>query len=118
MARAGVPMKTTPLLRIAFVFLAAALAAGVLWGQEGLSGGAISYEENPIFYTDTKEVVVPVTVLGPKGEYVSGLEKIDFKIYDMTKALDKALEITDIYLLEKTGGKSGAYRRNPKRKGA
>jgi len=32
-------------------------------------------------------------------------------IYDMCKALDKAMEITDIYLLEKTGGKSGPYLR-------
>jgi cyclic pyranopterin phosphate synthase len=32
-------------------------------------------------------------------------------IYDMTKALDKAIEIRDVYLLEKTGGKSGRYRR-------
>ena len=35
-------------------------------------------------------------------------------IYDMTKALDKAIEITDIYLLEKTGGKSGTWRREKK----
>lgn len=33
-------------------------------------------------------------------------------IYDMTKALDKSIEIREIYLLEKTGGKSGIYRRN------
>ncbi len=32
-------------------------------------------------------------------------------IYDMTKALDKAIEIREIYLLEKSGGKSGRYRR-------
>ena len=32
-------------------------------------------------------------------------------VYDMCKALDKGLEITDIRLLEKTGGKSGDYRR-------
>jgi len=32
-------------------------------------------------------------------------------IYDMTKALDKGIEISEIYLLEKTGGKSGPYRR-------
>jgi cyclic pyranopterin monophosphate synthase len=32
-------------------------------------------------------------------------------IYDMTKALDKAIEIREIHLLEKTGGKSGTYRR-------
>ncbi len=33
-------------------------------------------------------------------------------VYDMCKALDKSIEITDIYLVEKTGGKSGDYRRN------
>jgi cyclic pyranopterin phosphate synthase len=32
-------------------------------------------------------------------------------VYDMTKALDKGIEITDVYLLEKTGGKSGAWKR-------
>jgi cyclic pyranopterin phosphate synthase len=37
-------------------------------------------------------------------------------IYDMCKALDKAMEITDIYLVEKTGGRSGAYRRRRRSK--
>jgi cyclic pyranopterin phosphate synthase len=32
-------------------------------------------------------------------------------IYDMTKALDKRIEITDLWLLEKTGGKSGDFKR-------
>jgi cyclic pyranopterin phosphate synthase len=32
-------------------------------------------------------------------------------IYDMTKALDKRIEIQDVYLLEKTGGKSGDFQR-------
>lgn len=32
-------------------------------------------------------------------------------VYDMTKALDKSIEIQDVYLLEKTGGKSGDYHR-------
>ena len=32
-------------------------------------------------------------------------------VYDMTKALDKGIEIQDVYLLEKTGGKSGDWRR-------
>lgn len=32
-------------------------------------------------------------------------------VYDMTKALDKGIEIQDLYLVEKTGGKSGDYRR-------
>ena len=30
-------------------------------------------------------------------------------VYDMTKALDKSIEIQDVYLIEKTGGKSGDY---------
>jgi cyclic pyranopterin phosphate synthase len=34
-------------------------------------------------------------------------------VYDMVKALDKSIEIQDLYLLEKTGGKSGTYRRKP-----
>jgi cyclic pyranopterin monophosphate synthase len=33
-------------------------------------------------------------------------------IYDMCKALDKSMEITGIYLIEKTGGKSGDYLRS------
>jgi cyclic pyranopterin monophosphate synthase len=32
-------------------------------------------------------------------------------VYDMLKALDKSIEIQDLYLLEKTGGKSGDFRR-------
>jgi cyclic pyranopterin phosphate synthase len=32
-------------------------------------------------------------------------------VYDMVKALDKSIEIQDLYLLEKTGGKSGSFRR-------
>jgi cyclic pyranopterin phosphate synthase len=32
-------------------------------------------------------------------------------VYDMLKALDKSIEIQDVYLLEKTGGKSGDFRR-------
>lgn len=32
-------------------------------------------------------------------------------VYDMTKALDKGIEIQDLYLLSKTGGKSGDWKR-------
>jgi cyclic pyranopterin phosphate synthase len=35
-------------------------------------------------------------------------------VYDMLKALDKSIEIQDLYLLEKTGGKSGDFRREVK----
>jgi cyclic pyranopterin phosphate synthase len=33
-------------------------------------------------------------------------------IYDMCKSYDRQMEITDIHLVEKTGGKSGTYRRS------
>ncbi len=35
-------------------------------------------------------------------------------VYDMTKALDKGIEIQDVYLLEKSGGKSGDFVRKEK----
>jgi cyclic pyranopterin monophosphate synthase len=35
-------------------------------------------------------------------------------VYDMCKALDKGMEITDIVLIEKIGGKSGHYLRKKK----
>src|SRR5437879_1429446 len=38
-------------------------------------------------------------------------------VYDMCKALDKGIEIADIFLLEKTGGKSDDYRRKPAARG-
>jgi cyclic pyranopterin phosphate synthase len=35
-------------------------------------------------------------------------------VYDMCKALDKGIEIRDVLLQRKTGGKSGEYRRREK----
>jgi cyclic pyranopterin phosphate synthase len=37
-------------------------------------------------------------------------------VYDMTKALDKSISIENLCLVEKTGGKSGDFRRAPARK--
>src|SRR5271163_1349309 len=37
-------------------------------------------------------------------------------VYDMCKALDKGIEIREVVLERKTGGKSGDYRRGAKRK--
>ena len=36
-------------------------------------------------------------------------------VYDMTKALDKGIRIREIYLVRKSGGKSGEYRRESAR---
>lgn len=39
-------------------------------------------------------------------------------VYDMTKALDKGIRIREVVLLEKSGGKSGDYRRQESEKSA
>jgi len=36
-------------------------------------------------------------------------------VYDMTKALDKSISIEALHLIEKTGGKSGDYRRKDRK---
>jgi cyclic pyranopterin phosphate synthase len=54
------------------------------------------------------------TITGPTGvemEALTAASVAALTVYDMTKALDKGIEIQDIYLLSKTGGKSGDYQR-------
>ena len=48
---------------------------------------------------------------GVEMEALTAVSVAALTVYDMTKALDKAIEIRDLYLLEKTGGKSGDYKR-------
>jgi len=55
-----------------------------------------------------------VTTTGPTGvemEALTAAAAAALTVYDMTKALDKSIEIGELYLVEKTGGKSGDYRR-------
>ncbi|MGB9454949.1 MAG: cyclic pyranopterin monophosphate synthase MoaC [Bryobacteraceae bacterium] len=54
---------------------------------------------------------------GPTGvemEALTAAAVAALTVYDMTKALDKSIEIGEIYLVEKTGGKSGTFRRKEK----
>ena len=44
-------------------------------------------------------------------EALTGVAGACLALYDMAKALDHAIEIREILLLEKTGGRSGTYRR-------
>lgn len=55
-----------------------------------------------------------VRTSGPTGAEMEALHAVAvaaLTVYDMVKAADKAMEISDIVLVEKTGGKSGRYRR-------
>ena len=46
---------------------------------------------------------------GVEMEALTGVSVALLTIYDMCKALDKRMEIKDIHLVEKTGGKSGDF---------
>lgn len=59
-------------------------------------------------------ITTTATTTGPTGvemEALTAAAVAALTVYDMTKALDKSIEIQDVYLLEKTGGKSGDYHR-------
>ena len=48
---------------------------------------------------------------GVEMEALTGVSVALLTIYDMCKAMDKAMELTDIHLVHKEGGKSGVYDR-------
>jgi cyclic pyranopterin phosphate synthase len=56
-----------------------------------------------------------VTVSGKTGVEMEAVHAVSIAlitIYDMAKAMDKSMVITDICLMEKSGGKSGYFKRN------
>jgi cyclic pyranopterin monophosphate synthase len=60
------------------------------------------------------ELLATVSTTAPTGvemEAMTAVSVAALTVYDMCKALDKSIEIGPIVLLEKTGGKSGAFRR-------
>jgi len=66
------------------------------------------------FLPDGLRVVASASVVGRTGvemEALTAAAVAALTVYDMCKAVDKAITITDICLLEKAGGKSGTYRR-------
>jgi cyclic pyranopterin phosphate synthase len=59
-------------------------------------------------------ITATVSCAGPTGvemEALTAASVAALTVYDMTKALDKGIEIQDVYLLSKTGGKSGDFKR-------
>jgi cyclic pyranopterin phosphate synthase len=55
--------------------------------------------------------VVATAQTGVEMEALVAVTAAALTVYDMCKALDKGMEITDIHLVEKTGGKSGDFHR-------
>ena len=65
---------------------------------------------------DGFEIEAAVRTSAPTGAEMEALHAVAvaaLTIYDMVKAADRAMTITDIVLVSKTGGKSGSYRRPP-----
>ena len=63
---------------------------------------------------DAVDIEATVRCKGETGVEMEALHAVSaaaLTIYDMCKALEKGMEITDIRLLVKTGGKSGDYHR-------
>ena len=61
---------------------------------------------------DAVEIEATVRCKGETGVEMEALHAVSaaaLTVYDMCKALQKDMEITDVRLLEKTGGKSGDY---------
>ena len=59
-------------------------------------------------------ITATVSITGKTGvemEALTAAAVAALTVYDMTKALDKSIEIQDLYLLTKTGGKSGEFKR-------
>jgi cyclic pyranopterin phosphate synthase len=69
----------------------------------------------PRLCKDGVELVSRVTATAQTGVEMEALVAVAcaaLTVYDMCKALDKSIEITAVHLLEKTGGKSGDFRRS------
>ncbi len=75
-----------------------------------LSKVTLDLEPDPA--TNTIDVRATVKVTGQTGVEMEALTAVSLAcltIYDMVKAVDRAITISDIRLLEKSGGKSGRF---------
>ena len=60
---------------------------------------------------ELQSTVIATAQTGVEMEALVAVTAAALTVYDMCKALDKGMDITDVYLVEKTGGKSGDFRR-------
>lgn len=74
-----------------------------------LSGVDISFSDNEV---DTLEIVAVVKTTNQTGVEMEALTAVQIAaltVYDMCKAMDRGMRITDCHLVEKMGGKSGHF---------
>lgn len=77
-----------------------------------LNGVDLSFDLNEADCTvDITSTVKCTGVTGVEMEALTAVSVAALTVYDMCKAVQKDMEITDIRLLKKTGGKSGVFER-------
>ena len=91
------------LTRVAIEFEAASAATT---GENSIIDAEVGSINDSIIGTATVETVGPT---GVEMEALTVLNIALLTIYDMCKAADRGMTITDVKLLEKHGGKSGSY---------
>ena len=72
----------------------------------------VAVELTPLDGLPGVEVMATVETVGPTGVEMEALTAVQvalLTIYDMLKAVDRGMTITDVKLLEKHGGKSGSF---------
>ena len=87
------------------------MAAKRTWDLLALTKCSVDFE----LFPESCEIEAACTVktvgkTGVEMEALTGVQITLLTIYDMCKALDRSMVMTDIRLCEKSGGKSGEYR--------
>ena len=70
----------------------------------------------PVPETPALAITATVKTTGRTGVEMEALTAVSvaaLTVYDMCKAVDRAMVLTDIEVVHKSGGKSGAYDKNP-----
>ena len=79
-----------------------------------ISGADIDFELKETGARGSVEITATARTTGQTGiemEAMTAVSVAALTIYDMCKAVDRGMEITDIKLLKKSGGRSGAWKR-------
>ena len=66
--------------------------------------------ESALYYIEATCLVKTDGKTGVEMEALTGVQIALLTIYDMCKAIDKSMLITDVHLVRKSGGKSGDFR--------
>jgi cyclic pyranopterin phosphate synthase len=77
-----------------------------------LTSVEVTFEPNEtLSYVNIRAAVKTTDRTGVEMEALTAVATAGLAIYDMCKAVDRAMTVTDIRLVKKAGGKSGTYER-------